>query len=177
MGRSSILIGRSKRTDDVIQDDMPREGAVSGLLLVLGVSALVHAMLAWSPVAAIQFGAVAVGLAFVAEVAVVQVGLLRHRLYPQVLGVPLAALAGWTFSIYVCFRLATFAVDPAFAPIVTAGIATAFDLVLDPIGVRAGLWEYPRAGIPGPRFRDVPWWNFAGWLLLPAVVVSLAGPV
>lgn len=157
-------------------DVSDRHAAVATGLGVAGAAALVHAGLVWSPLDAAQFGLVAAGLAFVAEAVVVNAGWLVHRLRPRVVGVPLPVLAGWIAATYVAFRVAALLVGPTGAPVVAAALATAADLVGDPVGVQAGLWEYPDAGPPGPRIVGVPWWNFAGWFLLTFVVATVAVP-
>jgi len=43
-----------------------------------------------------------------------------------------------------------------------AGLLTLIDFVLDPGAVSVGLWRYAN---PGPYY-EVPWTNFAGWLLV-----------
>lgn len=153
-----------------------RHTAVSAMLVAAGTAALVHAGLAWSPVAALRFGLVAAGLAFVAEAVVVRAGWLVHRLRPRAFGVPLPVLAGWIAATYVAYRVAVPVAGSPGAPLVAAVVATAADLLGDPVGVRLGLWEYPRPGLVGPRIRGVPWWNFAGWLVLTWAVVALGTP-
>ena len=44
--------------------------------------------------------------------------------------------------------------------------ATLYDVLADPVGVRRGLWTYPDVAVSNPRYRGVPWWNFAGWLAI-----------
>jgi len=43
-----------------------------------------------------------------------------------------------------------------------AGILTLMDIVLDPGAVAVGLWRYTYPGM----YYEVPWTNFAGWLLV-----------
>lgn len=188
--RETILkgaISRSLRERDAARDDTATsldraDSLVSGErrrvsigLVILGALALVHAGFVWSPGAALRFGAVAVGSSLGAELFVVRAGWLDHRLEPQVWGVPLAALSGWVAAIYGWYQVAVLFV-PGVAPIAAALLATGADLVIDPFGVRAGLWSYPRPGVPGPRLYDVPWWNFAGWFVLTVVVTTIGTP-
>lgn len=155
---------------------LDRHRAFEATLWAAGAAALVHAGLAWSPADALRFGLVAVGLAFVAETVVVNAGWLVHRLGPQVAGVPVPVLAGWVAATYVAYWTATLLVEPGTAPVVAAALATAADLLGDPVGVRAGFWTYPDGGLPGPTIADVPWWNFAGWLALTCVVGVVGAP-
>jgi len=143
-----------------------------GLALV----AVVHGALTWGPAATARFVVIAVVAAFVAEVAVIRLGLLEHHTGPQLVGVPLAALAGWTGSIYVAYRVAALAVDPTVAPLLAGVLATAMDVLTDPPYVEVGAWSYPPARVSEPRYRGVPWWNFAGWFVLTAAVSWAATP-
>lgn len=145
--------------------------------VILGGVAAIHAGITWPATATLAFLALTVGLSFAAERVAVRAGLLVHRTGPRLAGVPVAALAGWTAAVYVWYRVALLAVgvDPA-APVLAAALATASDAVADPHGVASGLWDYPDPGLPGPRFRGVPWWNFAGWFLLTLVVTAAVQP-
>jgi uncharacterized membrane protein len=55
-------------------------------------------------------------------------------------------------------------------------LATAYDLFTDHRGVDEGHWTYT-GDLPGPRYRGVPWWNFAGWLVISTVTATLALPL
>lgn len=142
---------------------------------LLGAVGLLHAVVTW-PVAAILalFGGGAV-VAFLAEVVVVRLGWLDHRIGSQIGGVPLYVLPGWTGAIYVSFRLALLVTDGAGAVILAGGIATAYDLLNDHQGVARGYWAYTD-DVPGPRYRGVPWWNYVGWLGISTLSAGLAWP-
>lgn len=140
--------------------------------------ALPHALLTW-PIR--ETGALFLGglaIAFAAELAVVHTGLVDHNLEPQIASVPVAVLLAWPSIVYLCYRLALLAVPAGVqAAALAAVIATALDVLTDPNGVSEGVWEYPESPISRPRFRDVPLWNFLGWLaivfaaaMLPTVV-------
>lgn len=146
--------------------------------LLLGGAALAHAALTWSVRPTIVlFGGCAV-VAFLAEALVVRLGLLRHRVRPQVAGVPLVVLLAWPATVYVSYRAATFVLPPGVAAAALAAVAaTLFDAATDPIGVAAGHWAYPESPLSRPRFRGVPWWNFAGWLVVVFVTALLPGVV
>lgn len=154
---------------------MDETRAFVGTTVGVGLIALVHALLTW-PIAATAalFGGGA-AVAFVAEVVAVNGGWLTHHRKPQLLGVPLYVLPGWTGTIYVAFRLASLVLAGWPAVLGAAVLATASDVVLDPGGVARGHWSYDTS-TPGPRYRGVPWWNFAGWLLVSAVTAALAVP-
>lgn len=116
--------------------------------------------------------------------------LLRHRTRPRVAGVPVAILLGWYCAINGSLAvaenvLARLPLDEAtrkgLAPITAALIGTNLDLVLDPAGLDAGLWEWKMDGayareIAGANGRrGVPLVNYAGWLLLVGAAVSIDG--
>lgn len=143
------------------------------LLLTAGIT-IGHAALAWSPFAAVAFVGLAVSSAFLAEAAVVRLGLLRHATGPQLLGVPIGALAGWLVAIYIWYRVALLVLGVVLlTPVFAGALATAFDLLVDPRGVDRGLWRYPESRLSRLRFRGVPWWNFVGWFLLTTVVTAV----
>ena len=141
-----------------------------------GVLAVDHAAYSWGVLPALRFAAVAFAVAFVGELVVVQLGVLVHHTGPRFAGVPLVALFGWTGSIYVSYRLASLVADPAIAPFAAALLATASDALTDPVCVRRGFWGYPPSRLSVHRFRGVPWWNFAGWFCLTALVSWLGTP-
>ena len=145
--------------------------------LALSALALAHALLSWplAEVAALFVGGVAV--AFAVEAPAIRAGLFTHFLTPRLAGVPVSVLLAWPAVVYLASRAASLVVDGPVAVAATAAVlAAAVDALIEPRAVAAGAWAYSRA-IPGPRVRDVPWWNAAGWLgvvfvtaLLPAAV-------
>jgi uncharacterized membrane protein len=106
---------------------------------------------------------------------------LRHHARPQVKGVPLAIALGWYNVGYGTLAMMKGIInngaDPqgskslALAP-ATALAATNLDLLLDPLGLELGLWEWSEDGpyaseLKGPNGkRGIPLLNFAGWLAL-----------
>jgi uncharacterized membrane protein len=143
--------------------------------VVLGVILLAHAAVTWPLFAtAALFGGGAV-VAFVAEGFVIALDWLEHHIGPKVLGVPLYVLFGWTGVVYLTFRIALLATDGWAAVVMAAGLATTYDVLTDHYGVENGQWTY-RDSLPGPRFRGVPWWNFAGWFLISCLTSALALP-
>ena len=141
----------------------------------LGLVALAHAALSWPAGAVVAFFAGGAAVAFVAEAVVINLGLLEHHVGPKVLGVPLYVLFGWTGSVYVAFRAALLVTDGWAAVVLGAALATAYDVLVDHRGVENGHWTYTD-DLPGPRRRGVPWWNFAGWLVVSATTAALATP-
>ncbi|GAA4973924.1 carotenoid biosynthesis protein [Nonomuraea thailandensis] len=145
------------------------------IVALLAVSACCFAAAVWGVAgAAGAFGA-AVLIGYVAEL----VGLLtgfpfgdyRYSglLWPQVGGVPVAVALAWGGM-----GLAAYAVAAAIVPVpgwgrVAAGALalTAWDLFLDPQMVRMGLWSWAGEG----PYRGIPVSNYAGWLLVSALVM------
>ncbi|WP_460306955.1 carotenoid biosynthesis protein [Actinocorallia aurea] len=85
----------------------------------------------------------------------------------KILGVPAAVVAAWAGM-----GLAAYAVAPGEGwKRIAAGAAalTAWDLFLDPQMVRLGAWSWADGG----PYRGVPLSNFAGWLLVSAVVMAV----
>jgi putative membrane protein len=156
--------------------DSRRRATVS--FLGLASLALAHALWTWPLDRVLVLFGGGAAIAFLGEAAVIRLGLLEHYTGPKVLGVPLAIVAVWPAVVYVFLRLALLVVDagpPAAA--LAAVLATAWDLLTDPQSV-GDLWIYPESAVSSPRFRDVPWWNFAGWLLIvfvTALLPSLGG--
>lgn len=141
----------------------------------LGIVALAHALVTWPLAATLAlFGGGAV-VAFVAEAVVINLGWLDHHVGPKLAGVPLYVLFGWTGAIYVAFRVALFAVDGWPAVLLAALLATSYDVLTDHQGVANGHWTYVD-DLPGPRYRGVPWWNFAGWFVISSLTAALAVP-
>ncbi len=116
--------------------------------------------------------------------------LLRHRARPRVAGVPVAIVFGWYCAISGSLAVAERFLDrmPLDAagrrkalPPVAALVGASLDLVLDPAGLDAGLWEWNLDGfyapdVEGPNGRSgVPLVNFLGWLALVGGAAYLHG--
>lgn len=158
-------------------DDPPlRRYAAGNLLLFAG--ALGHALLTRSLPAVLALFAGGALLAFLAEAAAVRSGLLCHRLHPKLAGVPLPIPLAWPGVTYVSYLAALLVVPSGVAAAALAALlATAADLLADPVAVREGVWVYPRSRLSEPRFRGVPWWNFLGWIALVFTVAMLPASV
>ena len=116
--------------------------------------------------------------------------LLRHRTRPRAAGVPVAILLGWYCAVNGSLAVAEDALDALpldedvrerLLPLGAALVGTSLDLILDPAGLDAGLWEWSgdgayASGVTGANGRSgVPLVNYAGWLLLVAGVASVYG--
>lgn len=143
--------------------------------VAIGVLALGHAAVTWPTRATLAlFGGGAL-VAFAAEAVVIERGWLEHHVGPQVAGVPLYVLFGWTGVVYAAFRVALLATDGWPAVLLAALLATGYDLLTDYRGVADGHWTYID-DLPGPRHRGVPWWNYAGWFAISTVTAAFALP-
>ena len=152
----------------------PKRQFVVGTLL-FAAAALAHALLTWPLRSTLVLFVGGATIAFLGEAAVIRLGLLRHHVGPRVAGVPLVVLAAWPATVYVFYRAATLVAPPGVEAAALAAVAaTLFDGFQDPAGVRRGLWSYPKSPDSEPRFRGVPWWNFAGWLAVVFVTAMLA---
>ena len=118
--------------------------------------------------------------------------LLRHRTRPRVAGVPIAVLLGWYGVIHGSFAVARRVLDRLSLgestqrkalPPVAALVGVSLDLILDPAGLDAGLWEWRSDGIYAPEiqgangYSGVPIINYLGWTVLVAGVVTVYGLV
>jgi uncharacterized membrane protein len=106
---------------------------------------------------------------------------IRHHIQPQTRGVPLAIALGWYNVGYGILAIVKGTIGNAADPqgrkslalaSATALAATNLDLLLDPLGLESGLWEWSEDGpyaseVMGPNGkRGVPLLNFAGWFAL-----------
>ncbi|HJQ28058.1 MAG TPA: carotenoid biosynthesis protein [Rubrobacter sp.] len=137
------------------------------------------------------FLALGAGLPAVAELlATGPLGLLRHRVRPQVAGVPVALVPGWYCVIHGSLAVALRILERlspeesakrAALPPVAALVGVSLDLILDPAGLDAGLWEWSSDGAYAPEIEGtnghggVPIINYLGWTALVAGVVTVHG--
>lgn len=169
-------------------DAAPRHSKIMLVLSSLGAALnLADAARAGGPRRAAGLFALGVGLPAVGEVlATGPLNLLRHRTRPRLAGVPLAVLLGWYCAIRGSYAVAlrTLARLPLeeaarrrTLPAAAALVGTSLDLVLDPAGLEAGLWEWKGDGlyardVAGANGRGgVPLVNYLGWLALVAGAV------
>jgi uncharacterized membrane protein len=151
------------------------------IVVLLAACAVAFAAGAWGPRRALAAFGAAVLIGYAAEVTGVLTafpfGAYRYSdmLWPQVSGVPVAVALAWGGM-----GLAAYAVAAAVAPAggwarvcAGAGALTAWDLFLDPQMVRLGMWTWAQDGF----YRGIPLSNFAGWLLVSALVVLVVGRI
>lgn len=95
---------------------------------------------------------------------------------PTLLGVPIVVAAAWTMMAYPAFVLARRLVadTTALAVPIVGGIAlSAWDLFLDPQMVAAGHWTWAQPSPSLPGVSGIPLTNYAGWLLVSVVLMTL----
>lgn len=119
-------------------------------------------------------------------------GLLRHRVRYRIAGVPLAILLGWYAVVHGSFVVAGRAskrlqrsegAKRRTLPVLAALVGVGLDLVLDPAGLDAGLWEWNVDGAYAAEIQGanghggVPFINYLGWAALVGGVVYTYGLV
>jgi uncharacterized membrane protein len=152
-------------------------------LIVTGLS-LIHSLRARGLRRTLLFAALGNAVPVLGELLAVKVlKLLRHHMRPQVKGVPLAIALGWynvaygTFAMMECILRVSSSHEGSRALAPAAALtATSLDLLLDPVGLGVGLWQWSVDGqyaaeVEGPNGKHgVPLLNFAGWFCLTASV-------
>jgi uncharacterized membrane protein len=116
--------------------------------------------------------------------------LLRHRLRYRVAGVPVAVLLGWYAAIHGSLALTARVggrlgldggTEREVVPVLAALTGVGLDLILDPAGLDAGLWEWNMEGRYAKGVRGanglagVPLVNYLGWAALVWGVARLYG--
>ena len=147
----------------------------AGTVVAIGIVAVAHAAVTWPLSATIAFFGGGAIVAFVAEAVAIDRGWLEHHVGPKLVGVPLYVLFGWTGTVYVAFRVSLLVTDGWIAVVAAGVLATGYDVLVDHRGVEDGHWTYTD-DLPGPRPRGVPWWNFAGWLVISCLTAAFAVP-
>lgn len=155
-------------------------GALAGTGLTLA-----HSLWSRGPRRTVAFTALGLGLPLASEFAGVNIlRVVRHHTYPQVRGVPLAAVAWYSIGYAahalvedLLVRVGVGARGRRWAvPAGTAALATSLDLILDCFGLDMGLWEWRDGGpyareIVGPNGKaGIPVANFTGWVVLTGSV-------
>jgi len=97
------------------------------------------------------------------------------RLKPQLGGIPIWVAIAYLGILVPAWGVADLLVGgdrgPAFV-IASAVVATAADLLLDPILVSWRVWEWRTVG----GYFGIPWRNYLGWLTVTAVLTVAARP-
>ena len=156
--------------------------AVTAHSLIMAALSVIHSLRTRGLRRTLLFAALGNGIPILGELLAVHVlKVLRHHTRPQVKGVPLAIALGWYNVGYGTLAIVKGTINNAADPqgrnslalaSATALAATNLDLLLDPLGLELGLWEWSEDGpyaseVKGPNGkRGVPLLNFAGWLAL-----------
>ncbi|MFG1948139.1 carotenoid biosynthesis protein [Nonomuraea sp. NPDC048826] len=148
------------------------------IVTLLAASAVAFAAAAWGPRRALAAFGGAVLTGYAAEVVGVLTGFpfgdyaYSDVLWPQVGGVPVVVAVAWGGMGLAAYAVAVGIAPAGWARVcVGAAALTAWDLFLDPQMVRLGLWTWAEDGF----YRGIPLSNFAGWLLVSAVVMLVIG--
>ncbi|MER6508829.1 carotenoid biosynthesis protein [Nonomuraea sp. NPDC001636] len=159
-----------------------RPERLTGVIVVLlAACALAFAADAWGTARAAAAFAGAALTGYAAELAGLLTGFpfgaysYSDALWPQVAGVPVVVVLAWGGMGLAAHAVAVAVVPSGGVARVCAGAGalTAWDLFLDPQMVRLGLWTWAREGF----YRGVPLSNFAGWLLVSALVMVVVGGI
>jgi putative membrane protein len=100
-------------------------------------------------------------------------------LQPQILGVPIQIPLGWLMMLPPSWAVAqaiTGRSDSRWRLLTFIGLSalamTTWDLLMDPMMVSWGMWEWQN---PGGYF-GIPWSNYLGWLLVSALITLIIRP-
>ena len=178
-----------KTREDTIMDDVDTK--TSKVLLAAGLLGaalnLADSVRTRGPLRAATLFVLATGSATFGEILVTgPFKLLRHRTKPRILGVPVSILLLWYNVVcgtqaateHVLARLPLDAARRREAlPPCTALVAASLDLVTDPFGLDAGLWDWQVDGAYAAEIQGnnghsgVPILNYFGWLIVVMGVV------
>jgi uncharacterized membrane protein len=149
---------------------------VSLIVVLLAVASVSFTAVGWGWPRAAAAAAAAFGLGLTAEWAGTRTGFpfgayhYTGLLRPAAGTVPLVVPLAWAAMGLPGYAVgATLARSRAGRIVVGAIALTAWDLFLDPQMIRNGFWHW---GHPGP-YQGVPLSNFAGWLLVSAVLMAV----
>ncbi|MFY0406433.1 carotenoid biosynthesis protein [Solicola sp. PLA-1-18] len=184
--RGSLVAWGLAAAGVLVQMSFPFSGGGDAVLAVVVVvllagAALVHAASSRGARSALALLLVAGGGALVAEAVGVATGYpfgeydYTRSLGASVLGVPLVVPLAWIMIAYPCLLAARRLTGDRPVPTVllAAWTMTTWDVFLDPQMVDAGHWRWadPTPALPG--VADVPLTNYAGWLVVSALLCAL----
>jgi uncharacterized membrane protein len=157
-----------------------RDTLTVATVVLFAITSLTHAWATRGPRAAAVLLVVAGGGGLAAEAVGVATGVPFGRyeyadsLGPAVLGVPVVIPLAWVMMTWPAYLVATRLASSRPVRIAVGAVALAsWDLFLDPQMVDAGHWRWadPLPSLPG--VPTVPLTNYAGWLLVAAVLMLL----
>ena len=148
------------------------------VLLTAAAGCATAAVVGWRRAALAVLGATALG--FAVEALGTRTGLpfgeyhYTGELQPQVLGVPGVVALAWAGMGLPAWAVAGRLVASTPVRIGLGAVAlTGWDLFLDPQMVAEGYWTWPSGG----AYRGIPLSNFAGWLVVSALLMALFAAV
>ena len=154
------------------------------LALTLALLALLPSLVIRGPRRSLQLMAASLLIATGAEALAIRgTRTLRHHSHPQIGELPLPILLSWYAVLAPAYGLAQAAVGdrgPSMVSLVTALLATATDLAIDPWGLASGYWEWRDGGPYMPHLvgangvAGIPVSNYVGWLVIAGSVAGLA---
>ena len=149
---------------------------VSLIVVLLAVASVSFTAVGWGWPRALSAAAAAFALGLAAEWAGTRTGLpfgaYRYTglLRPAAGTVPLVVPLAWTAMGLPAYAVGATVARARAGRIAAGAVAlTAWDLFLDPQMIRNGFWRWAH---PGP-YQGVPLGNFAGWLLVSAVLMAV----
>ncbi|WP_153412104.1 carotenoid biosynthesis protein [Nocardia macrotermitis] len=162
-----------------------RDRVTAAVVLLSALTAVTHAWATRGPRWAAGLLLIVSGLGLVAEICGVTTGFpfgcydyARHRLGPELAGVPLLVPLAWTGGLYPVWVVAGLLSPPGTPrartriPLTALG-AVGWDLFLDPQMVSAGQWTWcsPLPGLPGTP--QIPYTNYLGWFAVALLMAAL----
>ena len=153
------------------------------LSLTLAVLALLPSLVIRGPRRSLQLLAASLLIATGAEALAIRgTRTLRHHSHPQIGDLPIPILLSWYAVLAPSYGLAQAAVgerSPGIVSLITALLATATDLAIDPWGLASGYWEWRDGGaylpdLVGPNgVAGIPVSNYVSWLVIAGSVAWL----
>lgn len=183
LGRAALALAAGAVLGQVLYPllDGPALRAVTvASVLLFSAAALAHAAATRGPATALVVLVVAGGTGLAAEALGVATGVPFGRyayagtLGPQALGVPVVVPLAWVMMAWPALVAARRVVGGGLRAVpVAAWLLASWDLFLDPQMVAEGhwVWAFPAPGLPG--VDGIPLTNYAGWLLVAAVMQAL----
>ncbi len=157
-----------------LTDSGDRAGLTTAVVVAFALTTTLLAVPVWGVQRVLAVGAaVVIGALLVEEVGSETgwpFGSYRYGddLQPQVLGVPVAVGLAWWAMALPAREVAARLVGPGWRRVALGAIAlTAWDVLLDPQMVDEGYWTWADGG----PWRDVPLTNYAGWLVVSALLM------
>ncbi|MBS9371677.1 carotenoid biosynthesis protein [Rhodococcus sp. B50] len=157
-----------------------RDAATVAVVALLTVACLIHAALNRGLTFAVVLFVSSAGIGYLSEVVGTMTGYpygcysyVTDRLGPAAFDVPLVVPLAWSAGLYPVWCVASRLVrnGPGRVAAVTVGML-GWDLYLDPQMVADGHWSWCNGGgLPG--VEHIPLTNYAGWLLVAAIMATV----